>query len=72
MIIFNTISKAKHYIKYKNKFYDKINEYGYAYNIVEYYIDSNNKVIKELSCDSCGCGCDTYIYCIKEVIGRIK
>lgn len=72
MIIFNTVSKAKHYIKHKNKFYDKINEYGYSYNIIEYYIDSNNKIIKSNSGDSCGCGCDNYIYNIKEVIGRIK
>jgi len=70
MIIFNTIKKAEHYVKWCNKNRDY--EYdGYDWSKSKTYI-TGKWVINETSGDSCGCGCDNYLYSNKIKIGRIK
>ena len=70
MIIFNTIKKAEHYVKFCNKNHDYYHD-GYDWSEQVTYIDGN--YIKSKSAgDSCGCGCDTYIYNHVTIIGRIK
>ena len=58
MIIFNTIKKAQHYVKFcnKNSDYSRGN-YDWSEHVT--YIEDN-------------CGCDTYIYNHVTIIGRIK
>ena len=70
MIIFNTIKKAEHYVRYcqKNKDYS---EDGYIWSEKKTYI-IGDKVICRTSGDSCGCGCDMYRYDYSTIIGRIK
>jgi hypothetical protein len=70
MIIFNTIKKAEHYVKFCNKNRDYSNG-GYDWSESKTYIE-NDLVIIQSSGDSCGCGCDTYTYNNKTIIGRIK
>ena len=70
MIIFNTIKKAEHYVKFcqKNKDY---NNDGYDWSKQSTYIEDN--LVKVTSAgDSCGCGCDMYVYNHTTIIGRIK
>jgi hypothetical protein len=70
MIIFNTIKKAEHYVKFCNKNHDYYNN-GYDWSEHVTYIEDN--LIKSRSAgDGCGCGCDTYIYNHVTIIGRIK
>jgi hypothetical protein len=70
MIIFNTIKKAEHYVKFCNKNHDFYRD-GYDWSEQVTYIDGN--YIKSRSAgDGCGCGCDTYIYNHVTIIGRIK
>ena len=70
MIIFNTIKKAEHYVKFCNKNND-YNRGGYDWSNMRTYIDGN--LVKVTSSgDSCGCGCDTYFYISTNIIGRIK
>lgn len=70
MIIFNTIKKAKHYVKFCNKNGDYYNS-GYDWSEQKTYID-NNLVKVRTSGDSCGCGCNDHIYDHVNIIGRIK
>ena len=70
MIIFNTIKKAEHYVKFCNKNHDFYRD-GYDWSEQVTYIDGN--YIKSRSTgDSCGCGCDTGFYNHVTIIGRIK
>ena len=70
MIIFNTIKKAKHYVKFCNKNSDY---YRGGYNWSEHltYIE-DNYIKSRSSGDGCGCGCDTYTYNYITILGRIK
>lgn len=70
MIVFNTIKKAEHYVKFCNKNKDYYNE-GYDWSKQFTYIEGNLVKIG-YSGDSCGCGCDTGIYSYTTVVGRIK
>ena len=70
MIVFNTIKKAEHFVKYCNKRIDHTED-GYAWSEVSTYI-SGDRVLRRHSGDSCGCGCDMYNYSYNEVIGRIR
>lgn len=76
MTIFNTIKKAEHYVKYINKskrVLDRNYSSGYMWEYLDYNIDYDNKrVIKSYGQDGCGCGCDTYTWHDREVVGRIK
>ena len=70
MIIFNTIKKAEHYVKFCNKNHDFYHD-GYDWSEQVTYIDGN--YIKSRSAgDGCGCGCDNHLYNYTSVIGRIK
>jgi len=70
MIIFNTIKKAEHYVKFCNKNHDYYNN-GYDWSEHVTYIEDN--LIKSRSAgDGCGCGCDTHIYNYVTTLGRIK
>ena len=70
MIIFNTIKKAEHYVKWYRKKFDYSND-GYDWSTQNTYIDGNLIIIRS-SGDGCGCGCDMYLYNYVTVIGRIK
>ena len=70
MIIFNTIKKAEHYVKWCNKNHDYDND-GYDWSLMKTSIDGKY-VIQHYSGDGCGCGCDMYLYDYKVIIGRIK
>lgn len=70
MIIFNTLKSAEHYVKWCNKTRDYQRD-GYDWESSSTYIDGQY-VINNLSGDGCGCGCDTSLYDIKTIIGRIK
>ena len=70
MIIFNTIKKAEHYVKW----YSKKNDYergGYDWESHNTYI-SGDLVVTRHQGDGCGCGCDTHLFDYTIVIGRIK
>ena len=70
MIVFNTLKKAEHYVKHckKTKDYSTL---GYEWSERSTFIEGNF-VICRSSGDSCGCGCDMYVYHNKKIIGRIK
>jgi hypothetical protein len=70
MIIFNTIKKAEHYVKYCKKNKDYYND-GYDWS-ERYTFIEGDLVIEKSSGDSCGCGCDMYVYHNRTIIGRIK
>ena len=70
MIIFNTIKKAEHYVKFCNKNHDYYND-GYDWSEQVTYIDGNYIKLRSAG-DSCGCGCDTGFYNFVTIIGRIK
>jgi hypothetical protein len=70
MIIFNTIKKAEHYVKWCRKTKDYYNE-GYDWSVLETLIDGEY-VIEHHAGDGCGCGCDLHLYDYKVIIGRIK
>jgi len=70
MIVFNTIKKAEHYVRYCNKHLDYYTE-GYDWSERSTRIEGNRVVVIE-SGDSCGCGCDTGRYMRFFVVGRIK
>jgi hypothetical protein len=70
MIIFNTIKKAKHYVKFCNKNHDYYHN-GYDWGEHRTYIDGD--LVKVINAgDGCGCGCDLHIYNCITIIGRIK
>ena len=71
MIIFNTIKKAEHYVSYCNKKVDYDDGDNYMYSCTMTSI-RDEYVIRNHSGDSCGCGCDNYMYNYDEIIGRIK
>jgi hypothetical protein len=70
MIIFNTIRKAEHYVKWCNRKHDYYNE-GYDWSMQQTLIDGEY-VIQHHAGDGCGCGCDWHLYDYKTIIGRIK
>ena len=70
MILFNTLKKAQHYVKYCQKNRDRRRD-GYEWSITETFIDGN-LVLQRSSGDGCGCGCDMYYYTNVYVLGRIK
>jgi hypothetical protein len=70
MIIFNTIKKADHWVKWWSKCNDFYRE-GYDWESVTTFIDGNLVVTRHQG-DGCGCGCDLHLYDYTRVIGRIK
>jgi hypothetical protein len=70
MIIFNTIKKAEHYVKWYSKKYDFYRD-GYDWESEETYIDGNLIITRHRG-DGCGCGCDRNHFDYKVVRGRIK
>ena len=70
MIIFNTIKKAEHYVQHCKKTRDYFND-GYDWSEQTTFIEGN-LVVSKNSGDSCGCGCDMYVYHNRTIIGRIK
>jgi hypothetical protein len=70
MIIFNTIKKAEHWVKFQQKKYDYHND-GYDWSTQDTYIDGNLVKVRRAG-DGCGCGCDMHLYDYTEVVGRIK
>lgn len=70
MIIFNTIKKAEHYVKWCRKNIDYYNE-GYDWSMLETSINGEY-VVQQHAGDGCGCGCDLHLYDYYVVIGRIK
>jgi len=70
MIIFNTIKKAEHYVKFCNKNSD-YNHSGHDWHNRTTFIQDNLVKVNE-SGDGCGCGCDTYQFSYTTIIGRIK
>jgi len=60
MIIFNTIKKAEHYVKWYSKKYDFSRD-GYDWESQETYINGNLVVIRHQG-DGCGCGCDNHLF----------
>lgn len=70
MIIFNTIKKAEHYVKFCNKNRDYYRD-GYDWTEQKTYIEYD--LVKSRSAgDGCGCGCDMHLYNYTTIIGRIK
>ena len=70
MIIFNTIKKAEHYVKFCNKNSDYYND-GYDWSEQRTFIDGDLVKVKRAG-DGCGCGCDMHLYNYITIIGRIK
>lgn len=70
MIIFNTIKKAEHYVKWYSKKYDFSRD-GYDWESQDTYIVGNLVVVRNQG-DGCGCGCDDYHFDYTTIIGRIK
>ena len=70
MIIFNTIKKAEHYVKFCNKNRDYYND-GYDWSEQSTYIEDNLVKVRNAG-DGCGCGCGEHLYNYTTVIGRIK
>jgi hypothetical protein len=77
MTVFNTIKKAEHFVKYKNKYDKRVRTHNwssdYRWEYLDYLIDYDKKyVIKKSGYDNCGCGCDKYTRQYVEIVGRIK
>ena len=70
MILFNTLKKAEHYVRYCQKNLDYSQD-GYDWSESTTYIEGD-RVVRRSAGDSCGCGCDQYQYSYFEVLGRIK
>ena len=70
MIIFNTIKKAEHYVKWCQKNLDYYND-GYDWSTQNTFIEDNLVKVRSQG-DGCGCGCDNHLYDYTQVIGRIK
>ena len=70
MIIFNTIKKAEHYVKWCQKNLDYYND-GYDWSVQSTFIEDNLVKVRSQG-DGCGCGCDNHLYDYTQVIGRIK
>lgn len=70
MIVFNTIKKAEHYVKFCNKNRDT---YQDGYDWFESTTSIQGQFVVRIDRgDSCGCGCDTGRYVYRSVLGRIK
>lgn len=70
MIVFNTIKKAEHWVKW----YSKLNDCqrgGYDWESVDTYIDGDLVKTRHQG-DGCGCGCDTQLFDYTIIHGRIK
>lgn len=70
MIIFNTVKKAEHWIKW----YARQNDYqrtGYDWESVCTFIDRELVVTRHQG-DGCGCGCNDHLFDYTVVHGRIK
>jgi hypothetical protein len=65
MIIFNTIKKAEHYVKWYSKKYD-FERSGYDWENHNTYIDGDLVIINHAG-DGCGC-----VFDYNTIIGRIK
>jgi hypothetical protein len=70
MIIFNTIKKAEHWVKWQRKTVD-YSEGGYDWSYQDTYIDGNLVKVRTAG-DGCGCGCDDHLYDYVTIVGRIK
>lgn len=70
MILFNTLNKAKHYVRYKNSVVAKDPYYIQMDECYEVYHISKNLVIKSWGY-RCGCGCGAGTNS-NLVIGRVK
>lgn len=70
MIIFNTIKKAEHYVKFCNKNRDYYND-GYDWSEQCTYIEDDLVKVRSAG-DGCGCGCDDHLYNYVTILGRIK
>ena len=70
MIIFNTIKKAEHYVKWCQKNNDFSRD-GYDWETHDTFISGDLVVIRHAG-DGCGCGCDLHLFDYIHVIGRIK
>jgi len=70
MIIFNTIKKAEHYVKWCQKNNDYHRD-GYDWETHDTFIGGNLVVVR-IAGDGCGCGCDDHLFDYISVIGRIK
>ena len=70
MIIFNTIKKAEHYVKFCNKNHDYYHN-GYDWSEYSTYIDGDLVKVRNAG-DGCGCGCDNHLYNYTTIIGRVK
>ena len=70
MIIFNTIKKSQHYVKFCNKNHDFYRD-GYDWSEHVTYIEGNLVKTRDAG-DGCGCGCDVYVYNSVTIIGRIR
>jgi hypothetical protein len=70
MIIFNTIKKAEHWVKWQQKTEDYHNG-GYDWSTRDTYIDGDLVKVRHAG-DGCGCGCDLHLYNYVTIIGRIK
>lgn len=70
MIIFNTIKKAEHWVKWHSKKFD-FSRGGYDWESQDTYI-SGNLVVTRHQGDSCGCGCDWHLFDYTVIHGRIK
>jgi hypothetical protein len=72
MIVFNTLKKAKHYVKHKEAMQKKYRASDRYYNDEEFswYEIADNKVLNVWGW-RCGCGCDRGSTSA-TVIGRIK
>lgn len=75
MVVFNTLKKAEHYVKYQNQHSKRVRNqnwnHAYMYHYLSYRI-SGKYVIQQSGGDGCGCGCDMYTWRDLRVIGRIK
>jgi hypothetical protein len=70
MIVFNTIKKAEHYVKWYSKHND-FHRGGYDWESHTTYI-FENLIVTRTQGDGCGCGCGDHLYDRTMVIGRIK
>ena len=70
MIIFNTIKKAEHYVKWSQKINDFSRD-GYDWEVHQTFISGDLVLVRHAG-DGCGCGCDNHLFDSTHVIGRIK
>lgn len=71
MIVFNTLKKAQHYVRWREKNSDYQRSHGFEWESESTFIDGE-LVLVSASGDGCGCGCDMYRYHRVSVLGRIR